>query len=211
METIPYTESEMIEVADRVARALEEGGIVCFPCNGAYRLAVDVTDEAAVMSMLQSKRKVKRAPALVFVRDVEQAEDLVEMDDALGRELAESFWPGPLTIMFEPKALSKKLTKQITTKSGKIGLRVPNDALTQQILARCKRPLLISSANREKKGGESSPAQVKKNFGNNVAIFVDAGDLVGAQKSTVIDPTDGDFSVTREGFVTEEEIRETLV
>ena len=104
---------------------------------------------------------------------------------------------------------SKKLIKQITAKSGKLGLRVPNDPLTQQIL-RSRIPLLISSANRERKGGETSPAQVKKNFGNAMALFVDAGDLKGGSKSTVVDPADSDFAVTREGLLSEDEIRAGL-
>lgn len=209
MEILTFSDGDILDTADRVARALEDGGIVCFPCNGAYRLAVDFTDEAAVMSLLQSKRKVKRAPALVFVADLEHAQEIANVDEQ-GKKLAGAFWPGDLTILFEPKELSRKLVKQITTKSGKLGLRVPNDPLTQQILNRAKVPLLISSANRERKGGETSPAQVKKNFGNAMALFVDNGDLSGGSKSTVVDPLDADFTVTREGLLSESDIRSGL-
>lgn len=207
METIHYNENEVVDIAKRVAEVIADGGLACIPCNGVYRIIADFTDETVVMTLLQSKRKVKRAPTLVFVKDEDQANEFVEFDDAGIRVLAKKFWPGSLTILTVPRELSRKLTKQITTKSGKIGIRVPDCTFTQQVLAYTRQPLLVSSANREKKSGETSPAQVRKNFANHLAIFVDAGDLPGSVKSTVIDPDGtGGFSITREGELDETDI-----
>ena len=63
------------------------------------------------------------------------------------------------------------------------------------------RPLLVSSANPESKHGESSPAQVRKNFLGRVDLFVDAGDLPPAPPSTVVDPDAQGLVITREGAV----------
>ena len=66
--------------------------------------------------------------------------------------------------------------------------------------------LIFTAANKQKKQGAGSPAQVRKNFARHVDLFVDAGDLAPADPSTVIDFQDGQFEVTRAGALSDAEI-----
>ena len=63
------------------------------------------------------------------------------------------------------------------------------------------RPLLVSSANTVKKGGDTSPAQVRKNFASRVALFIDRGDLAAEPLSTIIDVIDDTIVITRQGVI----------
>lgn len=196
---------------DEVKRTLEKGGLVCLPCNGTYRIVADLRDSDALTHLIQSKRRVGKAPSLVFIDDVSWLKDLVEEIDATAQALVDEIWPGPLTILFEANGeLPRVVNKQLSKGKGKIGVRIPESALMRQVVHAFGGPLLVSSANKDKKHGESSPAQIRKNFMGRVDIFIDAGDLREAPPSTVVDIVDGQVEIIRPGAVGKERIEEVL-
>lgn len=206
MKSIKLTQKNMKEVASNIVDVINHGGIACFPCNGSYRLAVNYNNEDAVIALLQSKRRISRAPGLVFVKDQNEASKVGKVE-APADPLIKKYWPGALTVLVQPEILlPKKLLKQITSKKGKLGVRVPDDRLTQMVLELSGKTLLISSANRVKKHGESSPAQIQKNFAATVDLFVNLGDLPMGSKSTIVDPTGDALIVVREGALKEADI-----
>lgn len=192
---------------EEAAEVLERGGLVCFPCNGKYRLAADLNDYDAIIRLHQVKRRVGKAPALVFVSDQEMLESVASDVGPTARRLMDSFWPGPLTILFDANPdLPRKVAKQLTRANGHVGVRVPDDPIALGIMRTFGGPLLISSANRENKPGEGSAAQIRKNFGRGLDLFVDAGDLQSGDPSTVVN-LDGDtIRVARPGAIAEDSL-----
>lgn len=209
MESIKLDSDNVSLAVQKVVDTINAGGIACFACNGNYRLAVNFDDQEAVMALLQSKRRIARTPGLVFTKDVKSALRLSDMgEETMG--LVQKFWPGALTLLVEPNHnLSKKIVKQITSKQGKLGVRVPNCKFTQSVLKATGKNLLISSANRVKKHGETSPAQIQKNFATTVDVFIHQGDLTPGPKSTIVDTAGGKLTIVREGEVSQGEIFQT--
>lgn len=199
----PGSAGSDLEFVEQAAQVLRQGGLVCFPCQGKYRLAVDLLNPDAVTSLFQSKRRVGKSPALVFIASEEMLAFVADGVEASARGLMKRFWPGRLTILFEASDdLPNKVRKQILRGNGKVGVRVPDDAFAQALAETFGGPLLVSSANREKKAGSSSAAQVRKNFVHRVDLFVDAGDLRAESPSTVVEIVDGEVRVTRPGAIT---------
>ena len=129
----------------------------------------------------------------------------------MAKQLAKALWPQPLTIRVQlNEDLPRKIVKQLGGKKAKVGVRVPADELARDVVRRLNRPLLVSSANRQKKTGDSSPAQVRKTFGARVDIFVDSGDIRKDAVSTVVDIVDGNLSIERTGAVSETTLAEAL-
>lgn len=194
-------------VCNQACRFLQEGGLVCLPCGGSYRIVADLTNEAAVSRLMQSKRRTRKAPALVFIAGEDMLSRVTDdvQDDA--RKLAQRWWPGPLTILFRlHPELPAKVKKQLSRATGKVGVRVPDNPLLRELVSGLGQPLLVSSANKERKQGAGSPAQVRKNFANRIELFFDAGDLPPAQASTVVDVTDDGITVTRPGVISVEQL-----
>jgi L-threonylcarbamoyladenylate synthase len=192
---------------EEVVAVLGRGGLVCAPCTGAYRILADLTSEEAVSRLLQSKRRTGRAPALVFVADQAMLARVAGEVEPVARRLVEALWPGPLTILFRPHPeLPDGVVKQLCKQTGKIGVRVPADPVAQAIVEGFRRPLLVSSANREKRAGAGSAAQVRKNFLGRVDLFVDAGDLKPQPASTVVDVVAGRPVITRPGALAEADL-----
>jgi len=195
------------EDLDALVRALDDGGLICLPCAGSYRILADLTDPGAVTRLLQSKRRTRNAPSLVFVSDLGMLSSVAGSIDPLASKVAEQLWPGQLTILFDAHPdLPRKVVKQLCKANGKLGVRVPDDALARRVVQGLGRPVLVSSANKERKAGAGSPAQVRKTFRDRIDVFLDAGDLSPAPSSTVVDLRDGQLVVTRPGAISQEQI-----
>jgi len=209
MKIIKFPElSQNPEHYKHLARTLESGGLVCVPCGGTYRILANLLDEDAVINLMQSKRRTSKAPSLVFLPDVKSLSKVTDNIPDLASKLARDLWPGPLTILFDPgDDIPRSVVKQICKANGHIGVRVPEDEALLQLLQEFGGPVLVSSANKEKKQGASSPAQIRKNFVSKVDLFVDAGDLSGNGSSTIVEIKDGNLAVTREGKVSLEQLK----
>lgn len=194
-----------------VATVLEEGGMVIFPGHSSYRLGVSALSEEAVAKLQQAKRRVQNTPALVFLKDRQQISQFVDELPEVARQLMATFWPGHLTIRFEPSdKVPAKIRKALAKATGKIGFRIPTTEAGREIVKAFGKPMLISSANRSKKSGAQSIAQVRKNFGNLADLILDDGDLAQSQSSTIVDVTADGWSMVREGSITEAEIVEKI-
>ena len=195
-----------------VKSCLESGGLVCIPCRSSYRIVADLTDPKAVNALLFSKHRTIKAPSLVFIPSYGDLKSVASNVPAKARKLAQALWPGELTIRLEPneEAIPAPIVKTLTKAGGKLGVRVPSEPWLLKLLKELGRPLLVSSANRERKNGASSPAMIQKNFISHVGIFVTAGDIPESLPSTVIDFVDGEPVLKREGSLPRERIDAVL-
>jgi L-threonylcarbamoyladenylate synthase len=193
------------------AEILRNDGIVIFPGKSSYRLAVNVLSADAVARLSQSKRRVRNAPALVFIPERRALRLLVDHVPRLAEDLMAYFWPGPLTLRFEPgQGVPSKVQKTIAKATGRIGVRLPVGEVSSGLLRAFDGPLLVSSANRASKVGAQSVAQVRKNFGAVADLFIDAGDLPVGEPSTIVDVFEDGWRMVRESVPTEAEITSRL-
>ena len=195
-----------------VKSCLESGGLVCIPCRSSYRIVADLTNPKAVNALLFSKHRTTKAPSLVFIPSYGDLKSVASNVPAKARKLAQALWPGELTIRLESneEAIPAPIVKTLTKAGGKLGVRVPSEPWLLKLLKELGRPLLVSSANRERKNGASSPAMIQKNFISHVGIFVTAGDIPDSLPSTVIDFVDGEPVLKREGSLPRERIDAVL-
>lgn len=176
----------------RVARVLDSGSVAVVPTDTVYGLAA-VLQDAAVSRVfaLKGRPEDKALPVLAADRsDLETVADL----DARARGLAESFWPGPLTIVC-------RRTSSFQLDLGGAGdetvaVRIPALDLLLDIL-RVTGPLAVTSANVSGAAPATTVGRAREIFGEAVGAYVDGGVCDGAP-STVIS-TVGDPVVLREG------------
>ncbi|MBR4984226.1 MAG: threonylcarbamoyl-AMP synthase [Proteobacteria bacterium] len=196
-----------------VRSCIESGGIVCIPCRSSYRIIADLTNPKAVNALLFSKHRTAKAPSLVFISSYDALKTVASNIPAKAKKLAKRLWPGELTIRFEPneETIPTAILRPLTKAGGKLGVRVPSEPWLLKLLRELDRPLLVSSANREKKHGASSPALIQKNFMSHVGIFVNAGDIPQSTPSTVLDFVDGEPVIKREGSISQNQIDTALM
>lgn len=200
-----------LSIYNDIKASLENGAIVCFPTPSGYKLAADFNSPKAIMGMIQAKRRVKNAPSLVLVPNEAWVDKVADGVSEEAKTLMKAFWPGPLTLLLEAnQKLPSKIKKSLTSAKGWLGVRVPDDEVSVNIVRHFDRPLLVSSANLAKKQGNNSVQQIRKNFGRTVDIMVDAGDLSTSLNSTLVDMTHNKSSIIRAGAISEEAILRAL-
>jgi len=212
LRTIPYPEiSKDPNIYKEVGAVLEQGGLVCVPTPSGYKLLADLASPKAVTAMLQAKRRVKNAPALVFVPGAEWVERVVDSVSEDAVLLMRELWPGPLTLLFKAgERIDPKVRKPLTKAKGWLGVRMPEDEVSLGTLKAFGRPVLVSSANLAEKGGAHSVAQIKKNFGRTVDLLVDRGDVTPTPRSTLVDVSNGSPKVVRVGAIGEDRVAAAL-
>ena len=200
MKAITVAElGEKPHLYEEIGQTLRRGGIVAFPVGSTYRLAADLASPEAVLRLMQTKRRAGHHPALVFIPDPNMLGH-VGVLSPLGHRLATRFWPGPLTLVLPLGAdLPPKVVKTLTRATGRIGVRCPETPIASQIMREFGGPLLVSSANMEKKSGAESVAKVRRSFLQRIDLLIDAGDLAPGPPSTLVEVIGTDWKILREG------------
>ncbi len=117
--------------------------------------------------------------------------------------LMEKFWPGDLTIVFEAR---EYLPDILTSKTGKIGIRMPWHPVAKALIMETDMPVTGTSANISGMQGYSRIMDIEPEFLQGVDMILDAGRLKGGKGSTVVDVTVEPLRILRKGEVSEDDI-----
>jgi len=191
---------------EKAARLLENGGLVALPTETVYGLGADATNGRAVARIFEAKGRPSFNPLISHVTGLEQAETLAFFPK-LAIELAEAFWPGPLTFVL-PRLARCPVHELVTAGLPTIALRAPGHAVARQLLIAFGKPVAAPSAN---PSGELSPTRaehVLKGLGEDVDMILDGGACAVGLESTVIEVTNDEVFILRPGSITSEDISE---
>lgn len=187
----------------KASSVVKYGGIIVFPTDTVYGIGCDPYNKKAVEKIyrIKSREKTKSLPVLTY--SIEVASEIASFGKQSSK-LAESFWPGPLTLILR---LTDERLRQSLNLGEKIALRVPNNNCTLDLLQKCKF-LIGTSANISGQEPFMDPLKCyEKVRGFN--LFLDGGKISGIP-STIVEISGGDFKILREGVLTEKEIMKVL-
>ncbi|KKW36919.1 MAG: Sua5/YciO/YrdC/YwlC family protein [Candidatus Giovannonibacteria bacterium GW2011_GWA2_53_7] len=181
---------------ERVKEAVEVlrlGGIVVFPTETSYGLAVDATNARAVAKVAKLKGRPTEKTFPLIVSSTAMAERYGHLR-CLGRRLAKRYWPGALSLVVEARKNSG-LARGIIAKDGTIAVRVSSDSTARALSRGLGRPIVSTSAN---KAGEPSLHDVS-HLDFKVDFVLDVGRLPLRRPSTIVRIVEGDMTVLRQG------------
>ncbi len=184
MERVP--EARATEIGNDVARAaalLVAGEVVGVPTETVYGLAANALADAAVLKVYAAKDRPQFNPLILHLRDAARAAAYVTaMPDAAMR-LAETFWPGPLTLLLPKSALVPDL---VTAGSPLVALRVPSHPVMQALLNQVDFPLAAPSANPSGYVSPTTAQHVLENLGGRISYVLDGGPSALGIESTIV-------------------------
>jgi L-threonylcarbamoyladenylate synthase len=192
----------------RAAELLRDGWLVAFPTETVYGLGGDAGSDTAVAAIFAAKGRPRFNPLIVHVPGLAEAEALVRFDPR-ARAVASRFWPGPLTLV-----LSRRETSGVSLLASAgldtVAVRAPAHPVAQALLRAAGRPIAAPSANRSGRVSPTTAAHVAAEFGEAVAVILDAGPTPVGVESTVLDLTGPVPMLLRPGGVTLKQLREAL-
>lgn len=193
----------------RAAAILESGGLVAVPTETVYGLAARADSAEAVAKIYTAKGRPDFNPLIVHVRDIEQAEQLAHFDER-ARDLANRFWPGPLTLVL-PVREDAPVTRAVTAGLPTIALREPSHRVMQSLLARTGFPLAAPSANRSEHISPTRAEHVTASLGASCPMVLEGGPSQEGVESTIVAlRNNGGWSLLRPGPITKETLDRIL-
>jgi L-threonylcarbamoyladenylate synthase len=186
------------ELVGETVAILKKGGICAYPTETFYGLGVDVTNEHAIKRLFDIKRRDYGNPVAVIVSDRNMLASIVSDIPEKALLLMDLFWPGPLTILFNT---NKKISKRLTTNTGKIGIRISSHPVATALVRELGRPLTTTSANLSGFPSSQTLRHLKSYFGDKIDLIVDSGGLPPSAGSTVVDVTEEKLTLIREGVI----------
>lgn len=191
---------------------LDEGGVIGFPTETVYGLAARIDIPSAIEKIFHTKERPFFDPLIVHVATIQQAKKVTAFWNAAAQVLADTFWPGPLTLIL-PRDPS--VNPLITSGLDSVGIRMPNHPVALDILNKVGVPLAAPSANKFGRTSPTSADHVRAEFKNEDVFVVDGGDCDIGIESTVLllrQLADGKVSlaILRRGFILKSDIERVL-
>ena len=178
------------------AEALHRGELVAYPSDTTYALACHVGDKAAVEKLIQIRQLAKNHQFTLACRDLSELSTYARVENADYRLLKRNT-PGPFTFILQA---SKQVPKRLVhPKKRTIGLHIPDHPIAQGLLEVLQEPMLTSTLRLpEEEQCLQEGDEILKRLNNQIAIVLDGGPG-GIEFSTVVDLTQGDAEIVRQG------------
>ncbi len=183
---------------------LRAGQVVGMPTETVYGLAGDGLNPEALARIFEVKRRPLFDPLIMHFADMAGAFDLAEQVPMAARELAQRFWPGPLTLVLRKQGYVPDLA---TSGLPNVALRVPAHPVAQALLrAYGGGPLAAPSANRFGRISPTDAPAVRAELGDAVPLILDGGPCTVGLESTVLFVSDRQPVMLRAGGISQEDI-----
>jgi L-threonylcarbamoyladenylate synthase len=209
----------MTQDFDQAVHLLQAGELVAFPTETVYGLGADAANPEAVAKIFAAKGRPADHPLIVHLPGAGYLDRWARDIPAVAWELAEAFWPGPLTLILKR---APDVPYAVTGGQETVGVRVPAHPLALDLLRAYAQAgggrngmcgVAAPSANRFGRISPTDAAHVHQELGNSVALVLDGGPCTVGIESTIIDLSREDENgevltprLLRPGHVTPEQI-----
>lgn len=183
---------------------LSSGGLIGLPTETVYGLAARSDHPDAVRRVFAVKGRPAGHPLIVHTGSIESARRLASEWSEVTNSLAESFWPGPLTLVV-PR--SPSVLDEVTGGLDTVAIRVPSHPLALALLQRVPFGVVAPSANLFGRVSPTTAMHVRSDLGDSVDYVLDGGPCRIGLESTIVDCTQDSPQILRPGAITYSEIK----
>ena len=189
------------------AEIIRSGGLAAIPTETVYGLGADGLNEAAVARIFEAKGRPQDNPLILHIAGPEEIERYCHHIPQAAYDLAERFWPGPLTIVLPARSVvPKRTTGGLST----VAVRCPDSQVTREIIRLSGVPLAAPSANISGKPSTTTAEHVRHDHDGRIDAIVDGGPCRVGVESTIVDLTEERPRLLRPGGISPEQLLEVL-
>ena len=199
---IPPTDKENIEKA---AEAIRTGEVVSIPTETVYGLGANAFMPEAVKKIFEIKGRPSDNPLIVHISDISEAEKIGRELPSLFYELAEKFWPGPLSIIVKK---NENIPLVVSAGLDTVAIRMPALDMTRDFIRMAGCPIAAPSANISGTVSATNARFVYDDFNGKIPYILDGGDCNIGIESTVVNITGDKIVILRPGGITLEDFKD---
>lgn len=186
---------------------LEQGKLVAIPTETVYGLAANALNDRAVLNIFEVKNRPSFDPLIIHTDSIDKVVKFVTRIPEKAEELAQRFWPGPLTLLL-PK--SQVVSDLVTSGLDQVAVRIPSHPLTLKLLSQLDFPLAAPSANPFGYISPTTANHVAEQLGNKIPYILNGGECGVGIESTIIGFADEQPVVYRLGGLALEDIESVI-
>ncbi|WP_293301763.1 L-threonylcarbamoyladenylate synthase [Pedobacter sp. UBA4863] len=193
-----YPENPNQKAIDQAVEVLKKGGIIIYPTDTVYGLGCDITNHKAIERICKIRGiKPEKANFSFICSDLRHISDYIKPIDTTVFRILKKALPGPFTFILNA---NNNVPKLLSSNKKTVGIRVPDNNIARQIVAALGNPIISTSIKDDDEVIEYStdPELIHEKYEDLVDVVIDGG-YGDNEASTVIDCTNGDFEIIREG------------
>lgn len=200
-KTVLYEMSDAALGAKEISEAaliIRRGGLVIFPTETVYGIAVNLNSKKALSALYRIKKRSKDKPLTYHIASKAMIKKCGGMITSDAKRLIAKFWPGPLTVLLPSR------------EKGKIGFRMPDNRIALSIIRSSGVPVGAPSANVSGRRAPVDVDEIDRYFYGRVDAIIDGGRTAKGRESTIVDCTVNPPVIVREGAIKRSVINKSL-
>lgn len=195
------------QALQEAGKILKQGGLVAFPTETVYGLGGDALNPESSRKIYTAKGRPSDNPLIIHIASIEALPLIVKEVNEKVRKVAESFWPGPLTIIL-PK--SDSVPEETTGGLQTVAVRLPSHPVAQKLIEYAGGYVAAPSANVSGKPSPTLAKYVIEDMDGRIDMIIDGGEVGIGLESTIVDLTVEPPQILRPGYITQEMLNEVL-
>ena len=190
-----YPDLQIIKEAGEI---LKNGGLVAFPTETVYGLGGDGLNARSSEKIYTAKGRPSDNPLIIHIADMESLNKIVKQIPEKAKLLAEKFWPGPLTMIFQK---SSEVPYETTGGLESVAVRMPNHPVALALIKAGGGYIAAPSANTSGRPSPTKAEHVAEDLNSRIDMIVDGGDVGIGLESTIVDFTEDIPVILRPGYI----------
>ncbi len=182
------------------ATLIRNGELVAFPTETVYGLGANGLDGEAVNRIFEAKGRPNDNPLILHIAKKSDLKKLWAHVPDRAYPLIETFWPGPLTLIFHKADI---VPYEVTAGLETVAVRMPSDKTARALISKSGVPIAAPSANRSGKPSPTTAAHVLADMDGRIPLILDGGPCKYGVESTVLSLV-GEPTILRPGAITKE-------
>lgn len=185
---------------------LKSGRNVALPTETVYGLAAALIHTHAIENIYVLKGRPSSNPLIIHVETIDQIKEYVTVFPPHFSDLAQAFWPGPLTLILP--IYSESIPTIVRAGLPTAGFRIPHDPLTLKVIKEVG-PIVMPSANLSGRPSATTPEHVEEDFGKEFPVL-DGGACARGLESTILYYQENKWVILRLGSISAESFKSML-
>lgn len=201
---------ESIEDRQKIEAAgaiLRDGGLVAFPTETVYGLGADALNPKAAQKIYAAKGRPSDNPLIVHISNMEALKEITAEIPVQAKQMAEAFWPGPLTMIFWKK---ERVPLETTGGLETVAVRMPDHPAALALIEAGGGYIAAPSANTSGKPSPTLAEHVAADLSGRIPMILDGGAVGIGIESTIVDFTGEVPVVLRPGYITPKMISQVI-
>ena len=186
---------------------LKRGGLVAFPTETVYGLGADALNEEAAKKIYAAKGRPSDNPLIVHITNMAALGKIVSQIPDAARKVAEAYWPGPLTMIFQK---NYRVPYETTGGLESVAVRMPSHPVARALIAAGGGYIAAPSANTSGRPSPTRAEHVKEDLSGRIEMILDGGEVEIGLESTIVDFTSDKPVILRPGYISQEMIARVI-